>query len=1007
MAQAALALVSPSTDAVTRRQASQFLEEWTQLPEAWDVYAKWLASFHTLADKTSDQIAMQSLCLTMLQTKLRKEIPRNDPSKWHPSVQIVRNELWEYARQKVDTSLIMPCCICNAAIVVRCGILEDFMAHIGSASAELLPDMLLRLLACIPFEMEACQSLTKPQVTQELAPHLEVALDVIRRGVEDSSNPGIQLAACVALKEWSNISHVSLSQLNTPTCGGPHAVLPTLIKLLSSSNCNDERLLQVASQALTAAIMVVSDHCTPTREASASALWNAIPHGFVISPLHLASQNQWNDACHALATLICTFVTEQVDDLVSQPADVGLQLLLEIQVHPHTPVALIPLDCWLTIQETPLESRHEHWKKPLFRKVVQALLSRMAHPVSFVDWQEELDLDSSEFHELRRMMTDVLVSGYFLLRGELIQILTSHVRTATHWTASEAALVCLSQISREVCGRCKSSAAAGTAIARDRDATRQELIQLLDQLITVDLHQQHPVLLTSIINFCGSYSPAWNSMDCPPRAILQLLEFLQSSFTRLPFESAKATRAIYISCLSKSMPSIGDIQGASNQTSNILPLVLKSLRDCIEAVLSTTDEDAMTTVAEGATRLVTKVKDLSAARQCLIDNLIHPVVKRGQLILQTFPVTKDSKDLLSPPVQMALESLVKILSMIHVIVRFCDAPHIPAMSDWLVQEICPFLEAVQRKTASSPAQYAIIPTWVAVHQQLLRSALSQESMVVAMFSNTIPLIVQGLEQTQDPSTLKYIAAAVEMFGGKSNEMDNSLNELLSHVTGVVTSQSNLSDATELLQSYFACLQRFILYGPRALCYNPQFATILTLAVESVTALQGAKESTRAALMFLSQLFGWNLLRLSPQVQQILEEAWRMVLKETLVHHGATLVQSCVVGLAGGPQMLWPAYSDCLFAIVQSVLNNPKGVNGSEQLTEKWMHHWLSTSMMAAISSKDTTMTGVMCNQVISILFSLARKGTKGRPKAKMLLTDFAKILKGEMATDALVSYAIS
>jgi hypothetical protein len=1009
VAQAALALVSPSTDSATRREASQFLEAWTQLPDAWDVYAKWLGSFRTFPDKTSDQIAMQLLCLTMLQTKLRKEIPRNDPSKWHPSVQIVRHELWEYAQQQpsLDNSLIMPCCICNAAIIVRYGILREFMSHVGNSSVEPSPDVLLRLLACIPYEMEACQSLTTPQVTQELVPHLEVALDVIRRGLEDSSDPGVQLPACMALKEWSSISHVSLSQLNTPTCGGPHAVLPTLIELLSSSNCNDERLLQVASQALTAAIMVVSDQCTPTREAAASALWNAIPHGFVISPLHLASQNEWHDACHALSTLICTFVTEQVDDLVSQPADVGLQLLLEIQAHPHTPVALIPLDCWLTIQETSLEARHEHWKKPLFRKVIATLLSRMAYPTSFVNWQEELDLDSSEFHELRRMVTDVLVSGYFLLRGELLQVLTNHIRTATHWTASEAALVCLTQISREVCGRCKSDAAAGTSIARDRDTTCQELIQLLNQLITVDLQHQHPVLLGSIINFCGSYSPAWNSMDCPPHAILQLLQLLQSSFTRLPLESAKATRAIYISCLSKSMPSLADIQGANDQSSGILPLVLKSVRDSIEAVLSTTDEDAMTTVAEGATRLVTKLNDVSAARQGLINNLIHPIVQRGQLILQNFPENKDSEDWLSPPVQMALESLVSFLAMLHVIVRFCDSPHIPAMSEWLIQEICPFLEAVQRKIALSPAHHAILPKCIAVHQQLLRSALSQESMVTSMFSNTIPLIVQGLEHTQDPSTLKYISAAVEMFGGKSDEMDHLLKELLSHVTGIVTSQTNLSDATELLQSYFECLQRFILYGPRALCYNPQFATILTLAVQSITALQGAKESTRAALMFLSQLFGWNLLRLSPQVQQVLQEAWNMVLKEMLVHHGSTLVQSCVVGLAGGPQMLWPAYSDCLFAIVQSVLNNPKRENGSEQLTENLIQHWLLTSMTSAISCNDTTMTAEMCNQVISILFSLARKGTKGRPKAKMLLTDFAKIFKGEMALDALVSYAIS
>ena len=100
VAQASLAMVSPTTDGATRRQASQFLEQWTKLPEAWDVYVKWLGSFRSspAIQSNGDQIAMQLLCLTMLQTKIRKEIPRNDPSKWHPSISLIRQELWEYAR---------------------------------------------------------------------------------------------------------------------------------------------------------------------------------------------------------------------------------------------------------------------------------------------------------------------------------------------------------------------------------------------------------------------------------------------------------------------------------------------------------------------------------------------------------------------------------------------------------------------------------------------------------------------------------------------------------------------------------------------------------------------------------------------------------------------------------------------------------------------------------------------------------------------------------------------
>jgi hypothetical protein len=163
-----------------------------------------------------------------------------------------------------------------------------------------------------------------------------------------------------------------------------------------------------------------------------------------------------------------------------------------------------------------------------------------------------------------------------------------------------------------------------------------------------------------------------------------------------------------------------------------------------------------------------------------------------------------------------------------------------------------------------------------------------------------------------------------------------------------------------------------------------------------------------------------LLRLTPQVHQALQEAWHVVLKEMLVRHGQTLTQACVVGLAGGPQMLWPAYSDCLYAIVQAGVmtsqseegnnNNPAEVSSSSSsLNESLIQHWLYHSLNSAVSSNTcsgTGMTGETCNQVIAILLGLARLGPKSRPKAKMLLTDFAKITKGEMAPNSLVSYAI-
>jgi hypothetical protein len=173
----------------------------------------------------------------------------------------------------------------------------------------------------------------------------------------------------------------------------------------------------------------------------------------------------------------------------------------------------------------------------------------------------------------------------------------------------------------------------------------------------------------------------------------------------------------------------------------------------------------------------------------------------------------------------------------------------------------------------------------------------------------------------------------------------------------------------------------------------------------LTALNGEKESTRADLLFLSQLFGWCVLRLSDQANLVFQNS--SPVRDQLAVHGLTICQRCVAGLAGGPQMLWPADADCLFAIVQSVVvnhnhtdsQNPAGGDESSSLASQWMY----ASMSSLGSSCMATET---CHQVISILLNLARQGPKSRQKAKMLLTDFAKISKGEMAPNALVSYAI-
>jgi hypothetical protein len=172
----------------------------------------------------------------------------------------------------------------------------------------------------------------------------------------------------------------------------------------------------------------------------------------------------------------------------------------------------------------------------------------------------------------------------------------------------------------------------------------------------------------------------------------------------------------------------------------------------------------------------------------------------------------------------------------------------------------------------------------------------------------------------------------------------------------------------------------------------------------LTACKGERESTRAALNFLAQLFGWKSLRLARSSTEDLESNAGVV-DEQLVKHGELITRVCISGLGGGsPQMLWPALSDCVIAIITHVVE----LNAATQVQEDntIAHQWVYASLSSCTTTSGKPLAAEPCQQIMIILFALARKGCKSKPKAKMLLTDFARLCKGEMAVDALLSYSL-
>lgn len=195
VAEAALAMVRPTTNSETRAAASQFLEGWNQIPEAWNVYNQWLASF-SVQSNDMELMGTQLLCLTLLQAKIKRQMPRGTTTDNSAALPLY-NQLLSLLQQCTngDESLVKPLCICTASLAVRCHALDELMTACQSTMSGLSPVVTLRLLASIPAQVETCQELTTPQVSAALVPYMEVVLDTCKQALTSTETMAPALEA--------------------------------------------------------------------------------------------------------------------------------------------------------------------------------------------------------------------------------------------------------------------------------------------------------------------------------------------------------------------------------------------------------------------------------------------------------------------------------------------------------------------------------------------------------------------------------------------------------------------------------------------------------------------------------------------------------------------------------------------------------------------------------------------------------------------------------------------
>jgi hypothetical protein len=840
-----------------------------------------------------------------------------------------------------------------------------------------------------------------------------------------------------SLRKWAetckSITISRLMESSPSNNNNGNSFLSLLVALLSSQSEQrqwstarhaEDAIIQSAN-VLTACIDNTSDFCTQSRRSAISSLLSSIqaPVEFLVAPLRISEMQGWEDATVALSNLASTLAREEMEEISTCQLEGSfdlIQLLLELQAHPVHNVALPVLEVWLALQDIPTSDRHPSLAAPLYMQLVEVILNRIAFPPTFISWEEELEIESSDFDEMRRMSTDVLIGAYYLLRSAYLETLSNVVMSTSSddWEITESALFCLCAASREACARVKSVANAVSSgrdspVSSDGNSTALGLTQLVGSICSSPATSRHQLVLSGICTFLGCYSTAW-ATSCPPQSMLEILAYLASAMpTPAATEAAgKAMRLVLISAGPK-LAKAATSPGADPSSYNFISA---ALTQSMEAALSTGNANVMANIAEGCARVCVQLKD-SAQTKTILTAVAMPSLHRCRSSLDAISVAASSDKTsgqAASEVQAAIQTLISCLGVLKQLIRFCDSSvgETHVLTDVLTAA-WPVLKDV---STNSNCQHNedVLSRLFDVHSQLLNAV---PTLIGPHFKDIISFVVQAYEETFCSSALDYVSAAVESFDSEQIVVAAGLDEqgktmlftqLLSHIyqrtlAYITTQTKGPSDCPQVIKALFEVSQRYLLFCPGALCQCPELPSLFSLGAACLTECKGEIDSTRSALIFLTQFIGWKSIHL-PEAKVRVIENFSSTIDNLLVQHGETIIKSCIGGLSGGaPQILWPSFSECLFSIMLHIISGSPSSEPNAVL-QSWLRSAMTDNSLLANSQNITAEIGT---SIIEILCDLAKQGLSSKPKAKMALMDFGKVVNGETTPEALLAYSIA
>ncbi|KAL7521758.1 hypothetical protein ACHAWX_006439 [Stephanocyclus meneghinianus] len=1029
-----------------------------------------------------EAIGAKLLILTLLSNKIRREYLRL--IKQHP---LMSRGLYEEListlvgcsreDQHVDRMLLSALSTALAAVAVRSssdpqfpneGVMEiirmcrsSIASGIGIAAnnqnrtVAFSPMVSLKILSDIPGEVQSRTDLTCAEIesflilpshsmnpTSAALETLQLALNVsIGCGEKHDS---LFCLTLTALTKWTEESKsVTLSRIHD-NGSATNSVLSQLVALLSSqlqqkqwsgANYAQEAITQSA-RALTACVANTSDYGTESRRMAVTFLLASIQTTqFLTGALKISQSQQWEDAIISISTLSSTLAREEMEEIAQcqLPGCSELfELLLELQSHEVHNAAVPVFEVWLALQDVPISGRHPNLIQPLFRRLVEVILNRVAYPPTFVSWDEELEVESADFEEMRRLSADVLIVAYELLRSYYLETLSNVIISTTEksnatnihagWEIVESALFCLCAVAREACARVKSAqntlrSGRDSPASLDGGVTATGLTNMVASLCEggpASAANQHPLVLCGIANFLGSYSVVW-STTCEAPSILAMVNYLTFAMSKPCVEEAagRGVRLVLIVAASK--------LGKATSSPGADPLFYHQIRSvlvqCMDAALSGGNPKVMAGVAEGCSRLTVQLGDQSQSR-AILSAIAETTIQRSRVELDSMVAvsTVEGSGLAASQSDAASKVLAACLGVLREFIRFSDVvspkegePHV--LSD-VLNSAWPVLSDIASQ-ACCRSNEVVLAGLLEVHSQLL---IVVPTLIGRYFKDLVSFVVRAYEETFCPSALDYVSVAVESFGSEQSDIavaagfddhakDFMFNQLLAHLCQCtfiyVTQTKRPNECPQVVSALFNMAQRYLLFCPGALCQCPEFASLFSFGVACLTECQGEIESTRSSLIYLYQLISWKHIRLTGPKLAMLEQSASSI-DNLLIQHGENMIKSCFMGMLG-PQILWPSFSDCLLSVMLHVTEGSP-VTGESSLLHSWLYAAMNDD---SIVGNSQSLTPDIAMTVAKLLCDLAKEGARSRPKAKMLLMDFAKICRGETGTDSLLAYSLA